>query len=54
MSKGKDICGSGKFFFASLEAISPEKHFLFCSEYVKRYFIRLKSLGYNIYLRVII
>ena len=41
-------------FFASLEAISPEKHFLFCSEYVNRYFIKLKSLGYNIYLRVII
>ena len=40
-------------FFTSLEAKSSENFFLFCSECVKRYCIKLNSLGYNIYLRVI-
>ena len=41
------------FFQVQKQRVSPEKHFLFRSEYVKRYFIKLNSLGYNIYLRVI-
>ena len=41
-------------FFTNLEAKSLlKKHFLFCGEYVKRYFIKLNSLGYNTYLLVI-
>ena len=32
-------------FFTS---VSSEKHFLFCSEYVKRYCIKRNSLGYDI------
>ena len=40
------------------EKISAEEvifftSFLFCSEYVKRYCIKLNWFGYNIYLRVI-
>ena len=41
-------------FFTGLEAKSYlRKHFLFCSEYVKTYCIKLNSFGYNIYLCVI-
>ena len=41
------------FLSRSSRQVSSEKHFLFCSEYVKRYCNKLNSLGYNIYLRVI-
>ena len=41
-------------FFTSLEAKSYlRKTFLFCSEYVKRYFIKLNSLGYIIFTHVL-
>ena len=56
----KDECQKEKIsveeltFFTSLEErVSSEKHFLFCSEYAKRYYIKLNSFGYNIYLHVI-
>ena len=41
------------FYNSRSKELAQKKHFLFCSEYVKRYCIKLNSLGYNIYLRVI-
>ena len=31
------------------QRVISEKHFLFCSEYVKRHFIKLNLLGYEIF-----
>ena len=42
------------FFYKSRSKELAQKNvLLFCSEYVKKHFIKLNSLGYNIYLRVI-
>ena len=41
------------FYNSGSKELAQKKHFLFCSEYVKRYCIKLNSLVYNIYLRVI-
>ena len=41
----ENISADEVIFFTSLEAKSSEKYFLFCSEYIKRYFIMLNSLG---------
>ena len=43
--KRKIICRGGGNFLISLEANSSEKYFLFCSEYVKRYCIKLNLFG---------
>ena len=36
------------FYNSRSKELAQKKHFLFCSEYVKRYCIKLNSLGYNI------
>ena len=41
------------FLQVQKQKVSSEKHFLFFSEYVKRYFVKLNSIGYNIYLLAI-
>ena len=41
------------FYKFRSKELAQKKHFLFCSEYAKRYCIKLNSLGYNIYLHVI-
>ena len=38
------------FYKFRSKELAQENIFLFCSEYVKRYFIKLNSLGYDIYL----
>ena len=40
-------------FFKSRGKKLTQKKMVFCSEYVKSYFIKLNSLGYNIYLHII-
>ena len=50
--KGKISADEVIFLQVWKPRVSSEKHFLLYSEYVRRYCIKLNSLGYNIYLHV--